>query len=86
MTVDLLFEKADSRLLCRYKWGLQKDGPPHGCEIEVEGLDGKKVPRQDPFQTMAELYVPLSRTSSQDLDDTPGQLPAAAAERRLRMF
>ena len=73
-----------SGVLCRYKWGLQKDGPPHSCKIEVEGLDGKKVLRQEPFQTLDELYVPLTRTSSKDLDDTPGRV--SAAERQLRMF
>ena len=78
-----LLKRLTSRtLLCRYKWGLQKDKPPHSCEIEVEGPDGIKVPRQEPFETLDELYVPLSRTSATDLEDTPGQEPGTAAKRR----
>lgn len=71
---------------CRYKWGPEKNLPPHSCKIEVEGPDGQKKPRQEPFETLEDIYVPLSRTTAKDLDDTPGQKPSTADERRLHMF
>ena len=71
---------------CRYKWGLEKGLPAHSCKIEVEGPDGKKRPRQEPFETLDDIYVPLSRTTAKDLDETPGQVAGTAAERRLHMF
>ncbi len=65
---------------------MQKDGPPHACEIEVEQPDGKKVPRQEPFETLEELYVPLSRTSATQMDESPEKEAATAIERRLHLF
>ena len=66
--------------LCRYKWGLQKNRLPHTCKIEVDGPDGKKKLRQEPFETLAETYVPLTFVPGQNYTDPE------AEQRRLHMF
>lgn len=67
--------------LCRYKWGLQLDMPPHTCKIEREEADGSMLLKQQPFETLEELYVPLTRVPrGEDATTT-----ALQDERRLHM-
>lgn len=46
-------------LLCRYKWGLAEGKLSHSCKIEVEHENGSTVLKQQPFETLDEVYTPV---------------------------
>ena len=52
----------------------------------MEGPDGRKALRQEPFKTLPELHVKLSRTSAAGLEAALEKESAAADERRRHMF
>ena len=47
------------RFWCRYKWGLQEGKLTHSCKIEIELQNGTTVLKQQPFETLHEVYTPV---------------------------
>ena len=63
-------------LLCRYKWGLAEGKLSHSCKIEVEHENGSTVLKQQPFETLDEVYTPVPFVSGHLQND---RMPAPAS-------